>query len=330
MGDGTTAQARLERLLHVLPAASREGGASLAALAQDLGTTRQRILDDLNEATERIYYHPGGWPDDLRIRYDAERVRVVHAQGFDRPVRLNPRELLCLALALRGGSAAEHLPADGRREALLERAEAHLAWAGDEALAVPPVAAPDRAPDPEAIRETILAATRARTPVGIMYAKAGAEDADLRVIHPYRAAYADGHWYALGHCTVSEAVRVFRIDRILEAAPAEGSFEVPEDFDPAPFFGDGSVYHAGGHEEAVRVRYSPTIARWVRERAEFRSAAVEEDGEDGIVLRHQVADPRWVVSHALQYGAEAEILGPPRMRALVRALVREVVEEMAG
>lgn len=368
MVDGTRAAARLERLLHVLPAASREGGASIRVLAQELGTTPARILDDLEEATNRIFYHPGGWPDDLRIEVGSERVRVVHAHGLDRPVRLNERELLCLALALRGGAAAARLRDDDARRTLLERAEARLAAggrtarrdgtgqgpaggakgeeratgaagddgpadeggntgeageAGPTSPARPAMDAPDRAPDPEEVRETVMAAARARTPCGILYVKDGADDAEGRLIHPYVVAYADGSWYTVGWCAVSEGVRVFRVDRILEAAPAEGTFQVPEDFDPSPFFDGGTVYHATEDRE-VRVRYSPKVARWVRERAGYRDAEIVEDGDGGIVLRHRVADPRWVVSHALQYGPDAEILDPPEMRALVR----EVVEGM--
>ena len=232
MVDGTTADARLERLLHVLPAAARKDGASLERLARELDTTPRRLLDDLEEVTARIYYHPGGWPDDLRILLEGDRVRVVHAQGLDRPVRLSPRELLCLALALRGGTAVARVRDDEARQALLRRAEAHLAQESEEALARPPVEAPHRAPDPEEIRGTVLAAARDRTPCGILYVKDGAHDAEGRVIHPYVVAYADGAWYTVAHCTVSEGVRIFRVDRILEAAPARGTFRVPPSFDP--------------------------------------------------------------------------------------------------
>ncbi len=325
MVDGTTAHDRLQRLLHVLPAAARDGGASVDDLAETLGTSPGRILEDLRAVTDRVFYHPGGWPDDVRILLDGARVRVIHAGGLDRPVRLNPRELLCLAMALRGGAAAGHLPGEDGRAALLRRAEEALCSRSGDAAVSPPVEVPDRAPDPEALRETVLAATRARSPLGIVYLKSGADDAEGRLVHPYRVAYADGSWYVLAWCTVAEGVRVFRIDRILEAAPADGSFEVPADFDPAPFFDGGKVYHAPD-DEVVRVRYSPKVARWVRERAEYREAELEEDGRGGVILRHRVADPGWVVSHALQYGAEAEILDPPEMRALVR----EVVGRMAG
>jgi predicted DNA-binding transcriptional regulator YafY len=78
------------------------------------------------------------------------------------------------------------------------------------------------------------------------------------------------------------------------------------------------------------VRYAPAVARWIRERAAWRDIQVEEDGEDGVVVRHRVADPRWIVAHALRYGPDAEILEPPQVRALVREVVREVVEGMGG
>ena len=137
--------------------------------------------------------------------------------------------------------------------------------------------------------------------------------------------WADGAWYTVGHCTVSDGLRVFRVDRILEAAPTDGTFQVPDSFDDSPFLEGARVYHAD-EEREVRVRYSPRIARWIRERAEYREAPVEDDGEGGVVLTHHVADPGWVVSHALQYGPDADILDPPE----VRAMVREVVEGMAG
>jgi predicted DNA-binding transcriptional regulator YafY len=406
--DGTRADQRLERLLHVLPAASREEGASLAVLAEELGTTPARILEDLREATTRVYYHPGGWIEDVQVEIESERIRVRRARGLDRPVRLNARELLCLALALRGGDAAVRLRDDEARRALLRRAEAHLAaGAGREARAEPlrvrvmreraaeraadggeragsagagptedgragdgrtrdattasstaptaptdpdgpgepgraadpgepghhapspPIDAPGRAPDPEEIRETVVASARSRAPCAIRYLKEGAREAEERLLHPYRVAYADGAWYAVGWCVGSEGMRVFRVDRILEAEPAEGSFEIPDDFDPEAFFDGGVVYHAD-EEREVRVRYAPAVARWIRERAAWRDIQVEEDGEDGVVVRHRVADPRWIVSHALRYGPDAEILEPPQVRALVREVVREVVEGMGG
>lgn len=325
MVDGTQADARMERLLHVIPAASRPDGASLAELAVALHTTTGRILEDLEEVTARAYYHPGGWPDDVSILWDAERVRVFHASGLERPARLSARETLCLALALRGTAAAARMGDGAGRLALLTRAEKHLGagtWSEDEAA---PLHTQDRLPDASGIRETLLNAARHRRPCAIVYAKAGADDMDARVIHPYVLVHAEGAWYVVGWCAVKDGMRVFRVDRIVEAAEAEGSFVVPEDFDPTAYVTAAKVYRAEADVE-VRVRYSPKISRWVRERAAAGMVGWEEESDGSIIICHRVADPHWVVGHALHYGPEAEILEPEELRALVRG----VVEGMAG
>jgi proteasome accessory factor C len=326
MADGRTAEARLERLLHVLPAAGRPDGALLSDLTRDLDATPERILEDLEEVTARVYYHPGGWPDDVSILVEANRVRVTCAAGLERPVRLSPLETLCLALALRGAAAAARLPSAERRAHLLRRAEAHLGqgvWSEDETPGA--MAAPERAPDPVGVRETLLAAARARRSCAIMYVKAGAADPRLRVIHPYVSAYAEGAWYTVGWCTVEEAVRVFRMDRVLEAAPTDDAFTVPEDFDPAPYLDHGQVFFSE-RETDVSVRYSGRIARWIRERAGYDGGTWAEESDGSVVRTHRMADPHWMVSHVLQYGPDAEILEPPSLRELVR----DVAERMAG
>lgn len=324
MTDGITADARLERLLYVLPAASRKEGASLAELAAALGTTPERISQDLEEVTARAYYHPGGWPDDVSILLTGDRVWVSHACGFERPMKLSPRETLCLALALRGTAAASLLHDGTRRRELLERAERHLGAGGWSQEDDAPLLDQDHAPDPTGIRETLLAAARERRPCAIVYARSGADDMDARVIHPYALVHAGGEWYAVGWCAVKKGMRVFRLDRILEAAETDGTFEVPASFDPKEYVHATRVYLAADDVE-VRVRYSPRIARWVRERAAAGMIGWEEEPDGSLVIRHRVADPHWVVSHALTYGAEAEILEPEELREMVREVVRGMV-----
>jgi len=240
-------------------------------------------------------------------------------------MRLNARETLCLALALRGAQAATRVPDVERRSGLLRRAEEHLgsgAWTDDDAA---PIHAQDHAPDATGIRETLLAAARDRRPCAIAYVKSGADDMDARVVHPYALVLAGGDWYVVGRCLVKDGMRVFRLDRVLEAAECDGTFEVPADFDAGEWVQAARVYRADRDVE-VRVRYSPRVARWIRERAAAGMVGWEEETDGSVVIRHRVADPHWVVSHALRYGPDAEILEPDELRAMVR----EVVEEMAG
>jgi len=315
MSNGTTAAARLERLLCVLPAAGRKEGASLTDLAEALGTTPARILEDLAEVTARGDYHPGGWTDDVQIFIESDRVQVFKPLGMERPVQLAPLETLCLALGLRGITATSQM----------EDAEGRAALLGQTEDGSGEFAAVDLESDEGEVRQEVLAAARDRRTCAILYAKPGAEDAEARVIHPYSLVYADGAWYAVGYCAVRDAIRVFRTDRVLSACRTEHTFEIPEDFDTDQYVDGGRVYH-GAHDGRVRVRYSPRIARWVRERAHFEGWTLDEEPDGSVTMELAVADPHWVVSHTLQYGAEAEVLEPGEYRALVR----EVAEALAG
>lgn len=132
---------------------------------------------------------------------------------------------------------------------------------------------------------------------------------------PYALVFSRGHWYVIGHSEQVDAVRVFRLDRVLEAEPTAETFEIPNDFDPADYVEEGAVFRAG-EEVRATVRYSRRIARWIIEREE-----VEEQPDGSVIVRHRVADPRWIVRHVLSYGAEAEILEPEDLRELAREAV---------
>lgn len=355
MADPVTAADRLERILYILPAACREGGVAIRELASRLGVDESTILADLAEVTARAYYAPPGSGDDLQIHHDGNRLSVFTTGQFRRPVRLSLREALCLALGLRhvsmgcGAGDGDDAPGangtyrtgdgddapgpdgtgdrddtpgpygTGDRDALLRRLTANLA-SMDPAEAAERLQAPDLGPDPEGIRATVQACARERRRCAITYLKPDQATPEPRTIRPYTLAHAEGHWYVLAWCEASGGVRVFRQDRILDARSEEGRFEVDPDFDPSLYLEDGRVYHHAHPATEAVVRYSPAIARWIRERH-----PEAENAEDGaVLLRHAVADPRWLVRHVLTYAPEAEVLEPGALRDVVREVAERV------
>lgn len=332
MSDGASARDRFERLAYVVSRSNRPGGAKLAALARDLGVTEAQVLEDLRELTTRDEYRPGGWPGDVRLFVEAGRVQVEHTSFMDRPFRLTDRETVCLALALRGITTTAD---DGREvsvwDAFLRRAGRHLGQDADPGTASN-VAVPDRTPRDErpgerSIRAVLKAAVYERRPCAIRYLKPGADEPSRRVIHPYVVLYSEETWYAVAYCTATEQERIFRLDRVLSAEHRKGAFDVPSDFDPhacAKASPEGWML-ASASQEAL-VRYSPELARWVKERASYRSLSMEEHDDGSVTVRHSVADPLWLASHVLRYGTDAEVLEPPSLRDLVAGLVRGMVE----
>lgn len=329
------AERQLERVLHILPIAAREGGASLAELAAELGVPETRLLRDIGEVTARAYYLEP--PVDIEITIEEDRVAVWTTAEFRRPIKLSPREALALTLGLR-------LLAGGADAA---RAEALRALAGrlDGALAaIPAGALADdfglAAGDPGGALDLLREAARERRPCRLRYLKPADIEPEERGLHPYALVHAGGRWYALGHCPEAGAVRAFRLDRILAVTPLDGGFDVPDDFDARDHVEKsgalpGGLFRADAPLE-VTVRYSARIARWIEERATAGGAdsadqtppagtsAVVKKPDGSVEVRHVVADPGWLVRHVLYHGPDAEVVQPPEMRDLMRQRIEQI------
>lgn len=308
---------QLARLLHLVPLAARPGGATYDELTEALDVPRDDLVHDLETLTAREFYHPAGTGDEIQVGLEGERVRVWSSGPLQRPVRLDLREAAALHLGLRilaDERGEPELPATYRD--LVRR----IAWSipDDPAAAIAPADAGSR----DAIRGAVIDAARRHRRVELSYLKPHDHEPEPRRLDPYVVAHAEGRVYAIGHDPDAAGIRVFRVDRILEARLLDDTFTEPDDFDPSDYIGGGRVYRADD-PMAVTVRYSHRVARWVTERGE---GAIQDDGS--VTITHAVADPGWIVRHVLHYGPDAEILEPREARGWVlRALSAEVPAE---
>jgi predicted DNA-binding transcriptional regulator YafY len=311
-----TALDRIQRILQLIPLAARDEGIGYDELADRLGIDRNDLERHLAELTDRTYYLDAGAVEDLQILLDDDRVRIWTAGPLRRPVRLAPGEAAALDLGLRILAAEREEPElVERMRGLMER----VAWTvPDDVL---DRFAADGDPDSgDALRALIVDAARRRRRVRLLYLKPDAEAPEERSVDPYTVAYAEGRWYVVGHCPERDDVRVFRMDRVLEATPGDATFDPPADFDPADWITDGRVYSPGQEIEVV-VRYSGRVAPWLLERGE---GEVQEDG--GVVVRHRVSDIGWIVRHVLKYGRDARVVEPEVVRRAVVEAVGRVRE----
>jgi len=367
-----TAQARLERLLYVFPAASRQGGATLDALAAALHVAPAELLRDLHEATARAFYLPPGAADQIQILTDGNHVQVFAGHDFQRPVRLSQRETLALGIGLRMLAAEAESPERERRLELAARLERSLAapitlreaayeqraprampraqeplydldveaparaYGAELPPPEPPVHAPAAARSdfileiesdsgPAAIelghdqfRGVFADAIREAKRLHILYLKPGDSEPRERALEPLRLVYANGRWYALARAAGEDRVRVFRMDRILDAKLSAARFETGS-FDAGAVTDEAGHVFAAADAVTARVRYSPRVARWILERTR---AAANADGS--VTLEHRVADADWLARHVLQYGADAQVEDPPELRAHVARVARSL------
>ena len=134
-------------------------------------------------------------------------------------------------------------------------------------------------------------------------------------IHPHQLVEYRGRTYVLAWSEATGDWRHFRLDRVVEATCLETGFARRPDF--VPITDPKDMFRPTGSLDQVTVRFSPQVARWVRERY-----PVHEPAPDGsIVVRLPVANPAWLVRRVLEYGLDAEVLEPESYREAVRRAV---------
>lgn len=323
MPDVGTAGEQLERILYLLPLASREGGVPMSEAAERLGVTVELLQRDLEEVTSRAFYHPAGGADEIQILLEADKLKVYSYKKFDRPTKLSGREMLSLALGLRAAAGEAETEASAEILNLAHRIEMELAVSS--ARAEDDLFAIDEGDDEGAVLRSLLKdAARSRTRCRLLYLKPNDRHAEEREVDPYSLVYGSGRWYVIGYCHLRKAIRAFRVDRILRASLLESDYAAPEDFDPTAYVSDGRVFRSES-EGDVLVRYSAAVAPWVCEHGPI------EEMEDGrVAVRFTTADPGWVVRHVLSYGPEAEVVEPPGVRDMVVGAASTLLQDDPG
>ncbi len=312
----TRPTARVLALLEILEAG---GTRTVADLAERLGVderTVRRYVEHLVDLDVPVR--------SVRGRYGGYRL----APGFRMPpLMLTDEEALAVLLGLVAGrraglvstsvAAAESATAKLRRvlpEALGRRLDALLSTAEFTASARP-VVAPETG-----VLLTLAEAARDRRPVAIGYTAWNGRRSD-RVLHPYGIVAHSGRWYVTGADSASGEVRNFRLDRIETAAVRDGSFDVPEGFDPAGRVLSGLAEVPYRHD--VSVVMEATVAH-VRTRLPASVATVEELPENRVRVRLRAQRLEWVPTMLAWLDRPFAVERPDELRQHVHALARRL------
>jgi predicted DNA-binding transcriptional regulator YafY len=180
---------------------------------------------------------------DLGIPVHARRGRYGGyqlARGYKLPpLMLTDDEAVAIALGLTAGRnsgllTTEVAAADSAIAKLQRVLPAALANRLASLLSVAEFTAPSRpgtAPGTTVLLELADAAQHRRT-VTIDYT-AWDRRTSQRAFDTYGLVFHAGRWYATGHDHARNAVRTFRLDRIARVQHADGTYDVPPDFDSA-------------------------------------------------------------------------------------------------
>jgi proteasome accessory factor B len=159
-----------------------------------------------------------------------------------------------------------------------------------------------------------------RRALSFRYRTATGEVSD-RTIDPYGLVQRRGAWYLVGRDHRRDAVRAFRLDRLVGDPLAVGG---PDAFIP-PADLDLAEAASGPRTETVDavLAVRPELATEVAHR-EGRVTGARDDGR--VTVSFTGVDRERLIAHVLRFGADVEVLTPPALRTEVADRLRSVVE----
>src|ERR671916_317712 len=137
---------------------------------------------------------------------------------------------------------------------------------------------------------TLAAAVGERRRVRLHY-RSGWTGVSDRAVDPYGVMQREGYWYAAGHCHLRGGMRLFRLDRVLEAEMLDDTFARPAGLE-SPGAVLSAVANTPGDEWSVEVLLETRAedARWQLPSIGFAL----EQAEGGTLLRCSTWSLDWI------------------------------------
>ncbi|MCW2887954.1 MAG: proteasome accessory factor [Streptosporangiaceae bacterium] len=305
----STSTDRLSRLLALVPYVVSRESVGLAEAAAAFRISEKQLIDDLNllwcvELRAPDPYCP------IDLSYEGGEITVTEAESIARPLRLGVDEASALLVALR---MLAEIPDLQDRDAL-SRVIAKLENAAGTAVAAVSsqvsVQVDARGDALARVQEALTLQRR----LHLTYYVPGRDENTERDVDPMRLLFVDGQAYLEGWCRRAEAVRVFRLDRIVDLAILDVAAQVPDDAEPVDV--DGGLFRPSPQDVRVTVELTPA-GRWVSDH--YPCESVEELGEGRLRVVLRTPDTRWLRGLALRLGDQGRVTDPPGLAAEIRS-----------
>jgi proteasome accessory factor C len=298
----------LARMLSLVPYLLQNPGIAVADAAAVFGVSERQLRDDL----DLLFYCglPGYTPAELiEVSYEGDRITLRNADTIARPLTLSPEEALALVVAARALAAEPGLVERDALDRALAKLETACAAAMEATAGRVEVSL-------DAAGETLAAVERAverRHRMHLRYHNPGRDEVSERDVDPMRVVNVDGRWYLEAWCRLVEDVRLFRLDRVLDAVELDLPAEVPVSASPRDV--SGGLYLPALTDPEVVLDLARE-ARWVADYYPYES--YEERPGGGVRVALRVHDDGWLRRLLLRLGPAATVVSPPSLADDVR------------
>ena len=169
-----------------------------------------------------------------------------------------------------------------------------------------------------ALIDDLMVAIEDRRAVFITYQSLRATEPVTYDIYPYGLTYHRGSLYLVGHAPQHDDIRHWKVDRIEEVKLEELRFNRPDGFDLQAHFAKSFGVFRGDGEVHVKVRFSPTVARYVQESKWHASQKLTVEKDGSVLVEFDLGNTEEIMRWILSFGRHAEALEPEGLRHAIR------------
>lgn len=175
----------------------------------------------------------------------------------------------------------------------------------------------------------LMQAAVLRLTVEVAYHTQSRDELSQRKIDPYYLVPRKQRFYLIGYCHTAKEVRTFRVSRFRHVNITTRAFE-KNGFKVQQFLEHTWSIHRGDACIFFRVKFSPAVARYIKEEEFYISPKLTDLPDGGLLFEVTLNHDREFLAWLYQYGAEAELLEPVAYRQHMRELLydwQKVYEE---
>lgn len=138
-----------------------------------------------------------------------------------------------------------------------------------------------------------------------------------RILQPYKLVYKSKAWYLKAFCTEKEAMRTFKLNRILELEILEERFlrrDIPE-----------SIPVSEKEYRQITLRFPREVAYRVYD--EFDKTQVQQQENGDLIVSAKMPEDAWLTGFLLSFGTQAEIISPVYLKEVIAEQARLIYEK---
>lgn len=173
-------------------------------------------------------------------------------------------------------------------------------------------------PEPGLIIDLSFAVHRARQ-IRLVYKSWSGSETE-RQFDPYGIIYRHGFWYTAGYCHLRQALRTFRLDRMVRLSILEDDFTPPANFDMVEHVEQAIAKTPGVWPVKVLLATSLAEAKMMLPPA----LATLEAHDEGVMLTCQIQNLAWFAHLLAGLDCDLQIISPPELRQALTELAEKV------